>query len=76
MTPLPAGLASHTTVPETAPMKRMSRATSIIAILALLVLAVAGAGLGWTLRGEAGDIKPSRPSPSPSPDPAPSPHGR
>jgi hypothetical protein len=56
-------------VPETAPMKRMSRATSIIAILALLVLAMAGAGLGWTLRGEADGARPSAP-------PEPSPRGR
>jgi hypothetical protein len=48
-------------------MKRMSRTTSIIAILALLVLAVAGAGLGWTLRGEAGDLRPVTPAPSGSP---------
>jgi serine/threonine-protein kinase len=61
-----AGHASHTTVPETAPMKRMSRATSIIAIVALLVLAVAGAGLGWTLRGEADGARPSAPA-DPSP---------
>ncbi|MCK6591101.1 MAG: hypothetical protein L6Q76_26410, partial [Polyangiaceae bacterium] len=65
--PKPAG---HTTVPETAPMKRTSRATSVLAIVALLVLAVAGAGLGWTLRGEAGSA-PKAPSPGASPNPAP-----
>jgi serine/threonine-protein kinase len=60
-----AGHASHTTVPDTAPMKPMSRATSIIAIVALLVLAVAGAGLGWTLRGEADGARPSAPPDAP-----------
>jgi serine/threonine-protein kinase len=65
----PPSAGGNTTLPETAPMKRMSRTTSIIAILALLVLAVAGAGLGWTLRGEAGDLRPVTPAPSASPKP-------
>jgi serine/threonine-protein kinase len=66
--PRPAGHVTHTTVPETAPGKPMSRTMSIIAILALLVLTVAGAGLGWTLRGEA---QPSAPPPSATPGQAP-----
>jgi serine/threonine-protein kinase len=63
--------ASVTTVPPTTPMRGKGRRISVAAIIALLVLVIAGAVLGWILRGPtAGDKPPQRPSaapPTPSP---------